>query len=266
MEHITTLSLYLKGDKELAPNFCADSLGPMLQSVLMDCIDKEYAQYLHASGFKPYSQHCTKQGNDIIWKINTLNNQAANYIIEPAKTLETFLIKNLDTTFSISKTVEETIGIDSLVNILKSEQAKTFKVQFLTPTAFKSKGSYVIMPDIQLIFQNLLMHYNMTYSGSAEVEQDTIEYIASNTKISSYNLRSRYFSRTMSKQDKIPAFIGSATIYVTGAQALRGLVAMLLNFAQASGIGIKTSMGMGGVQLMKNVSVKNTAKKEEQFE
>lgn len=63
----------------------------------------------------------------------------------------------------------------------------------------------------------------------------------------------------MGKADKIPAFVGSLTLHAAGPQSLRGLVAMLLSFGEASGIGVKTSMGMGGVQLLQNASKSNPA-------
>lgn len=94
------------------------------------------------------------------------------------------------------------------------------------------------------------MHYNQIYAGSNEIDNETINYIAAHTKVTSYNLRSRYFSRTANSSDKIPGFYGSLKIYVSGPQSLRGLVSLLLNFGEASGIGIKTSMGMGGMQLL----------------
>ena len=108
------------------------------------------------------------------------------------------------------------------------------------------------MPDVRLIFQNLLMHYNQAYAGDNEIDEDTVSYIAEHTRITSYNLRSRYFPRTMGGSDKIPAFAGSLTLHVSGPQSLRGLVSMLLTFGEASGVGIKTSMGMGGMQRIRS--------------
>lgn len=146
------------------------------------------------------------------------------------------------------------------MDCLGSDSRQTFRIRFLTPTAFKSKRQFVIVPDVRLLFQNLLMRYNHCYSGEKEVDQETLDYITEHVRITSYNLKSCYFPRTMSKSDKIPAFVGGLTLYVSGPQSIRGLVAMLLTFGEASGVGIKTSMGMGGICLLPDHGVKRTAK------
>lgn len=254
MESITTLSLHIKSrgsgeDGKWQPF----SLGPMLQSVLMEHVDDDYAAQLHASTFNPYSQYCfAGDSGEIIWRISALTNEAAERLIGPASKIETFTLRNLNETFDVVRKTTESFGVNQLLETLKGEAPPSFRVRFATPAAFKSKGRYVIMPDVRLIFQNLLMHYNQAYAGDAEIDADTLEYVVEHVSITSYNLRSRYFPRTMDKSDKIPAFMGTLTLRVAGPQSLRGLVAMLLAFGEAAGVGMKTSMGMGGMQLMRD--------------
>lgn len=252
MDHITTLSLRLEpsGDFDTG-KLDACSLGPMLQSVLLDNADPAYAEKVHAAGFNPYSQCCIKdaEGN-IVWRISALNDEAAARLIEPARKIEGFRLRNLDASFSVAKQTYESESISVLLEKLKADCDPAFRVRFDTPTAFKSKNRYAIMPDVRLVFQNLLMRYNQVYAGDAEVDAETVSYIAEHTSITSYNLRSHYFPRTMGRQDKIPAFMGTVTLHVSGPQSLRGLVAMLLSFGEAAGLGIKTAMGMGGMRML----------------
>ena len=59
MEHITTLSLHIEPQSSGEhPSWQPSFLGPMLQSVLMEHLDDDYAAQLHASTFNPYSQYC----------------------------------------------------------------------------------------------------------------------------------------------------------------------------------------------------------------
>ena len=258
MEHITTLSLHLES-RNLSEGGLSQpfSLGPMLQSVLLEQVDGFYAQQLHASIQNPYSQYCyVSDDGDLVWLISVLTDEAAKYLIEPASKIETFTLKNIDGTFSVARRKIDSFGIDHLLSKLQGDSDSSFRLRFVTPTSFKSKGHYVIMPDVHLIFQNLLMRYNQVYAGDNEIDSETLEYITEHVRITSYNLRSKYYPRTMAKADKIPDFTGSLTIHVTGPQSLRGLVSMLLTFGEASGVGIKTSMGMGGMQLVKNMPVR----------
>ncbi len=262
MEHITTLSLFL----EPADGFDMAkqdpyALGPMLQSVLLSHADAEYAELLHATGFNPYSQYCFKDSNgNFIWRINALTDDAAYRLLEPARKIESFTLRNISATFAVSKQVSESESISCLLEKLHGDADARYRIHFATPTAFKSKNRYVFMPDVHLIFQNLLMRYNQVYAGDNEIDSETIDYIAAHTDITSYNLRSRYFPRTMGKQDKLPAFVGTITLHVAGPQSLRGLVSMLLAFGEAAGVGIKTSMGMGGMSLLPIGQKTNTAK------
>jgi CRISPR-associated endoribonuclease Cas6 len=91
------------------------------------------------------------------------------------------------------------------------------------------------------------MHYSQIYEGDNEVDPDTVDYIDQHARITAYHLRSQYFDHAADSGKKIPAFVGSLTIGTKGPQALTGLAHMLLSFGEYAGIGIKTSMGMGGV-------------------
>ena len=48
---------------------------------------------------------------------------------------------------------------------------------------------------------------------------------------------------------KIPAFIGKITIKLTGTKTMTNFANMLFEFGEYSGIGIKTSLGMGCIKL-----------------
>lgn len=247
MEHLSRVFLHLRSvdGKSLAAAQAA-SLGPLFQGVLMESIDGSYAEQLHASAFNPYSQHVTL-GDDggVVWAISALNNEAAERILSPLSKMDTIFLRGIDESFAVEKRVEEGVPIGFLLNKIKDDCRSRHRVRFATPTAFKVRGEYVIMPTAKLLFQNLLMHYNQVYSGSGEVDEDTVVYIAENARISSYNLRSQYFSRVVNGK-KIPAFIGDITLSVSGSQPMQGLASMLLGFGEYAGVGIKTSMGMGG--------------------
>ena len=258
MEHVTTLSLHIDSQSLSEENKRrACSLGPMLQSVLLEQVDDFYAQQLHASTQNPYSQYCfLSEEGELVWRISALTDEAAERLITPASKIESFSLKKRGETFTIARKTIDSIGVDRLLAILQGDADASFRLRFATPTAFKSKGRYVIMPDVRLVFQNLLMRYNQVYAGDCEIDSETVDYIAENVRITSYNLRSKYFPRTMAKADKIPAFVGTVMLHVAGPQSLKGLVSMLLTFGEASGIGIKTSMGMGGMQLIRESSTR----------
>lgn len=251
MERITraTLSLVSESGKKFAPAQVS-SFGPMLQGALMECVDGAYAEQLHASVLNPYSQHAMLGSDgEVIWVVNALNNEAAERIIDPLSKMHAVSLRSVGELFAVERKVEESISIDVLLKKIKDGCESRHSIRFVTPTAFKVRGEYTIMPSTRLLFQNLLMHYNQVYAGSNEVDGDTVAYIDEHTRISSYNLRSQYFSHTANGKKKIPAFVGNVTLSVAGSQPMQGLASMLLGFGEYAGVGIKTSMGMGGMQI-----------------
>lgn len=66
-------------------------------------------------------------------------------------------------------------------------------------------------------------------------------------KIIRYNLRSVSFSL---EGVKIPAFMGDITIKMNGTQTMANFARMLFLFGTYAGVGIKTSLGMGSIQLI----------------
>lgn len=237
----------MEGRASLHPEW----LGPFLQGFLMEHIDSGYAAQLHASAMNPYSQHCCPDGKDgCIWSICALTDEAAGYLIDPLMHLDEVALHAANETLLVRKTTRETIDLDQIARLLSEDCRPRHRIRFVTSTSFKSHSEYIIMPSTHLIFQNLFMRYNQIYSGSNEVESDTIDYISSHSRISSYSLRSSYYPVGAAKAAKIPAFAGELTLSMAGSQALRGLASMLLAFGEYAGIGIKTSMGMGGMVVL----------------
>jgi len=226
----------------------------------MEHVDPAYADVLHRLPFNPYSQYCRIDQNSgkLVWRINILTDEAAMHLVKPLLNVNCISLKRYGITLVPASVYYETIELKNVTDIIRNDSQALTKISVVTPTAFKSSSDYVNMPTTRLIFQNLLMHYSQVYEGSHEVDVDTLEYITQRTTITSFNLKSTHFVVSTGGSKKIPAFIGSLTIAAKGPQTLNGLVRMLLRFGEYAGLGIKTSMGMGGlVCLQPNTNSKN---------
>lgn len=258
MQQLTSLTLVLKPGMPIERPRPSQSFGPYLQGALMERIDSGYATLLHQQPFNPYSQYCYWEGDTLIWRISTVTNDAMTYIIEPLRTLDTIHLRATNVALNVTKTTQETITLKSLQDTVKEPGPSRIRVQFITPTSFKSHGEYVIMPSVRLIAQNLLMHYGQVYEDNKEGYAETIDYIDKNVRITSYNLRSCPFGQVARKGREVPAFIGTAAFTLRGPDMVTGLVRMLLKFGEYAGVGIKTSMGMGGFKLIQTASPKTS--------
>ena len=251
MEHITTMTLKLAipESTQISP-VQASAAGPYLQGVLMEKVNATYADSLHHLAFNPYSQYCVKDSdaNALVWRVSALTDEASEQMISPLMKLDSVEVKGLSSTFEISKKSTETVSIKALTDLIHDDAPKRASVSFVTPASFKSKGEYVFMPSSKLVLQNLLMHYCQVYEGDKEIDGETLAYLEQKTRITSYNLRSRYFEHVAGKGSAIPSFVGSIVLNVDGPPTMVGLVRMLLKFGEFAGVGIKTSMGMGGLR------------------
>lgn len=201
----------------------------------------------------PSSQYCsTDSDGNLVWRINALTEEAFAHIVEPMRAVAPITIRGLGVTLEPLKSTLETCELKNLLDIIRQEGDCKQKVRFISPTAFKSRGEYVLMPSVRLIFQNLLMHYNQVYEGNKEIDADTIAYIDQHVRITAYNLRSQYFAYATGVGKKIPAFIGGLTLSINGPSTMGGLVRMLLKFGEYAGVGVKTSMGMGAFSCTQN--------------
>lgn len=250
MQQLSSLSLLLKPTAPMDKSQKIKSMGPFLQGALMERVDTDYAAMLHKLPFNPYSQYCYWEGENLVWRVNALTNEAASHIVEPVRQMETVELRGIHTSFEITKSSLDTLSLKAVLDAVNEPSESKARIQFLTPTAFKSQGSYVILPSARLILQNLLMHYGQVYDNNKEGYSETIEYVDEHVRILSYNLRSSYFANIASGDKKVPGFLGTMTLGLRGPEMMTGLVRMLLRFGEYSGVGIKTSMGMGGFRCL----------------
>ncbi len=236
MQQLTSLTMKLvQTNSDAEEPSHVHSWGPFLQGALMEVVDSEYADVLHASPFNPYSLHC-KRGDaegELLWTVSTLTDEAADRIIAPLMKLGEVELRRAGKTFAVMERQLASKRLDVLSKGIFEEGPSKVRIDFLTPTAFKSQGEYVFMPTVKHIFQSLLMRYGHVYHGSGEVDDETLSYIDSHTKIVSYRLNSHYFAHAAGGGKKIPAFVGSATFSLGGGSAAAGLARMLVGSSES---------------------------------
>lgn len=226
-----------------------------LQGVIMENIEGEYAEILHQSNLKPYSQCIVKQEDKKIWYIRTVTEEAYKKIIIPLSLLNEFEIKNGQVHVNIVRRNFETCAENELLKEFYEVPASRYlNLTFQTPTAFKSNGKYVFYPDIRMVYQNLMMKYTASSEEMAMIDEDTLEQLTQNSEIVRYHLRSIPFPV---EGVNIPGFVGSIRLKIKGTDTMARYARMLIKYGQYSGVGIKTAMGMGAIALAEQGEKKN---------
>lgn len=219
-----------------------------IQGVLMERLDPDYADQLHISGLKPYSQYIIG-GSQKEWVVNTLTKEAYQRIISPLsdEAFTEFTVEKKQMHVKILSKKLKTIDKKELLDEFYSNTYDRYiNLRFLTPVSFKSRELYINMPDSRLIYQSLMNKYSTAAEGMDMYDIKTLEQLTESSRIVSYKLRSTVFPL---EGVKIPSFLGEMRIKVTGTSTMAKYARLLARFGEYSGVGIKTAIGMGGLQM-----------------
>ena len=233
----------------MKPEECNYNKTSSFHGALMEIIDEDYAEFLHEQGLKPYSQHLQVEDDKVTWHINALSAEAYRKIIEPVldKNFIEFRLEHDDRTIRILDKKLQSCSLDELFqDFYANDAANIFRIVFLTPTAFKKDGKYSFYPEIYNIYQSLMRRFDEVSDRGNMFSQNTLEQLTESTEVVGYSLRSVKFSL---EKVRIPAFVGSITLKIHGAQTMCNFARLLFEFGNYSGIGIKTAIGMGSVNI-----------------
>lgn len=229
----------------------------LFQGALMEMINPQYAEFLHRSELKPYTQYLTCRENECVWTVQTLNKEAYNEIIEKPRlgALKEIYLRHLDFNIEITNSKVESISKEELIEqTFFSVCPRMIKLRFKTPCSFKVAGSYRIYPTIEHIFHSLISKYDK-FSEFTQISDDRIiEDFTENICVAGYNLRSTRFAL---EGVKIPSFSGTLLLKINGPQQLVNLAHLLLRYGAYSGAGIKTAIGMGALEILDRKETKN---------
>lgn len=215
---------------------------------LMDLLPDDYATELHISKRHPYTQHIERQGKEWHWIITALNEYTACHMLQDVlMQLDEFTIKKHGLIIHVLEKSYQELSDKELADVFyHKEPSRYITVQFVTPTAFKQNGRYVNYPDLRLMFSSIMNKYDASNPDEQMYDEDTLYQLIEKVMLNRYNLRSVSFSM---EGVRIPAFIGTITLKMTGTQTMSNFANMLFEFGKYSGIGIKTTLGMGAIKI-----------------
>lgn len=224
--------------------------GSLFHGALMQLVDRDFATEMHSESIRPYSQSITYNDDKIFWTVCTLTEKAKVNMMDVllSDSFQSLYIEHKDIVLKvIDKKIISQITYDELFKkvYLENNYQNYETYKFYTPTAFKSDGYYINIPNIYLIFNSILTKYDAFSSTTELKDENLLLEICNRVNISSYKLHSSSFSL---EGVKIPSFVGEFTISVHGDERLKKLISMLLEFSSYSGVGIKTALGMGATK------------------
>jgi CRISPR-associated endoribonuclease Cas6 len=224
--------------------------GYRLYGALMAVLENsEYGALMHEQEITPISQYFVgsglKRGD---WVINLLNDTAIENFGEALNAMENLRLNRPGADVRIvSKQCETVPGArDLFIMAEKNLKPDRFVFNFRTSASFKSGGEYALFPSAEWIVNSLVSKWNIAWPLSAIADGDAVAALIRGLRITSYKLRSSYYPV---KGVKIPGFTGEITLLARMPAALLELARPLFYFGRYSGVGIKTALGMGAVEV-----------------
>lgn len=226
------------------------NMGSLFHGYLMQKIDSAYAEYFHYNSTNPFTS-CIYKDNDskkYFWRITMYNKKAYDmitpYFLENKLKKIYIEHKNLEIkvkSFFIKKSSFEKLFLEV------SEKKNKNKLNFITPTSFKSNGVTHIFPSINTLLLGVINKINIHSDNIKLGDEEILKEFLEKVYISDYNLRTQNFHL---EKIKIKGFIGNMSLKVKGKnETLEQILDFLILASEYTGFGIKTSLGMGGIKI-----------------
>lgn len=224
------------------------SMGSLMQGILMERTDSAWAAEMHTQRVRPYSQYVTMKEGNPIWCIQTITDEAFEYLIYPLLSLNRVYLKqrNFDIVLSDFRIIrQETFSNIEEKYLLGKKGIHHINLRFVTSASCKTQGEYAVFPFPYLILKNLVTKWN-AFSDSSIIDSDHVaDQLDKEIQIVDYHLHMHPFSL---EGRRIRAFRGNVSYGLFRNDMAARLTAILMYFASYAGTGIKTALGMGGTE------------------
>ncbi len=221
-----------------------------LYSELLKFVSQDFADAMHEQNFTPLAHHIELLNNtEVIWHISLFGEEAANEFSTKLDSLSDIKLETKDILLRTDEKIEESIiTFDEIISkAAKTDDMNWQSVRLVSPTTFKSAGQYVLFPSSDLIIKSLVSKWNYACEDYSLNDDDMLDMLLSGVKISGYRLSSTSFRM---KGQNISSFVGSIKLNARMSAPIMQIYKSLLIFGEYSGIGIKTALGMGGLELL----------------
>lgn len=241
---LTQYKLTLQPEKPCSPR---PEWAYRLYAALLAETSQDFAASVHQSAVTPVSQFLLHTPQGLQWTINLLGEESEAVLAPVIDRLDRiWLEKDRVVLLTEKRSSRMLCSADELFALAAQGNSQLHRLRFCTPTCFKSVGQYLPLPTTRLIVQSLMKKWNGCISECPIEDEDGqgMETLAAGLRPRGFQLCNRNYYL---KGNSIPGFVGELNLDNRLNGFHRELADALLLFADFAGIGIKTTLGMGGV-------------------
>ena len=216
-----------------------------LYAWMLEQVPRIYGQELHMEGETPISQSvCVdRETQQTVWTVQLLTDEMASVFSPVLEGLDCIQLHETQLQACLLEK-SETDGPRLLQQARQMEDQRRTRLCFATATAFKSDGRYAIFPQEKWLLQSLAMKWNLICPAMPLDDADAFAALEKGLHIVDYSLRT---VRYPLKNVKIPSFVGNIVVESRLPAPLQEIWQLLVCLASYTGVGIKTTLGMGSI-------------------
>lgn len=218
-----------------------------LYSWLLEQLPAQAADQLHGDTSHPVTQFLqySRERRAAVWTLNLRGELLCTQALPLLQSLEQIELQDAVLGAQLLG-VSQPMTAQALLAAGRANLSGRTRLELLSPCAFKQAGRYAIYPQETLLLQSLTAHWNDAFPELPITDEDALAALLRGVHIVDYCLHTVRYGV---KGARIPGALGSLTLEARLPLPLLELWNTLLAFAPYSGIGIKTTLGMGGVQV-----------------
>ncbi|MCD7858628.1 MAG: CRISPR system precrRNA processing endoribonuclease RAMP protein Cas6 [Firmicutes bacterium] len=217
-----------------------------LYAWLLSQLPEEVGDVLHQQGETPLAQHLHYdfKKKETIWILTFLADWLTE-AAEPALSGISCVPLHSGPLYAQLLSCHEVPSAPELIEQTRQISLERYTTwNLLSPVSFRQNNRYVIFPQERLILQSLIAKWNLSFPKYSLEDADAFHALEAGIRIVDYRLHTCRYSL---KNTKIPGFSGSMTMESRLPAPLEEIWKLLTLFAPYCGLGIKTTLGMGGV-------------------
>ena len=180
----------------------------------------------------------------LVWQVSLLGEEAEETFGPILDELDCCTLRGERATLNLQQ--RRVLRISGVEELLSRPYPSRRRLRFATPTAFKVRGAYDVLPTPERIVQSLIRRWNVCIPQCPIEDEDGegTAMLARDLRCCGLQLRDCGYHL---KGQFIPGTVGAMTLENRHSGFPAQLAHALLTFAAFSGVGIKTTLGMGGV-------------------
>lgn len=228
-----------------------------MHGMLMEQFSPEWQEFLHNGTVHSFSQWIEVKNRELfIWHVCSIDDDLSAELDTIFSEKQIWHCSHKDCDFQVTDIQRKAMSFAEYMKpfFLSDKAPNWISMVFQTPCTHKVQKRYAIFPSVDLIANSLRSRICTTFPDFALAEDEVMDQVLMNTRISRYHLNSSVYHL---EGASVTGYQGSLEIHFDGPDALRRLCCVLFGMAEWTGVGIKTSLGMGGCTVGVPINIGN---------